>query len=190
MMSIKEAIGSWIYYNQDKNLVISNGDIYRADVYFSKFFPYSRLSQEQFDEMIQDSSQQLIGLETQKEWMLEGKEVSRQVVPYVISYQALIGQRALLVLNIRVQYQLDTGVLQPFFSYNTAEVFSFDELCSHAPHAIEAAHFLFQQKNVTTMTPIPALWRSTMQTVRSLQRRLQTTFIPAFPASPAALRRR
>lgn len=106
VMSIKEAIGSWFYYNRDKNLVIANGDTYRADIYFNKFFPYSQLTQAQFDAMIRKPSQ-LIGLETQKEWMVEGNDVARQVVPFVISYDELIGQKALLVLNIPVQYLYD-----------------------------------------------------------------------------------
>ncbi|MCI8441193.1 MAG: helix-turn-helix transcriptional regulator [Provencibacterium sp.] len=116
VMSIKEAVGSWLYYNQDKNFVIANGDIYRADIYFSKFFPYSQLSQSYFDAMIQDTSQQLIGLETQKEWTVEGKEIARQVVPFAISYKDLSGQKALLVLNIRVQYLYDMTL-----SYRSSE---------------------------------------------------------------------
>lgn len=104
VMSIKEAVGSWFYYNRDKDLVLANDSVYRADVYFSKFFPYSQLTQAQFDAMIREPSRQLIGLEAQKEWMVEGNEVARQVVPFVISYNELIGQEALLVLNIPVQY--------------------------------------------------------------------------------------
>lgn len=104
VMGTKLGIGSWFYYYPEKDLVISDGDIYNAKLYFSKYYVYDNLQQQDMDELINTPSRLLLNLDTQNEWTLNGKGISRSVVPFVSSYYNLIGQRALMVVNIQASY--------------------------------------------------------------------------------------
>ena len=101
VMGTKLGINTWFYYYPEKNLVISEGSIYNAELYFSKYRSYSNLQQKTIDSMIDTPSRLLLNLDTQNSWSLTGKTINQDVVPFVTSYYSLIRQRALMVVNIQ-----------------------------------------------------------------------------------------
>ncbi len=100
ILSIKENVSLWLYYNKEKNLVIANQNIFSADEYFSKFYKYDGISQAEFDQIIEDSITTLLPITTFNEKMINGSLISRDVVPFVMSYKDAINQDALLIMNI------------------------------------------------------------------------------------------
>ena len=104
IMGAKQSISSWFYYYPEKNLVISNGSIYQAETYFSKYSFYDSLNPQRLEELIEIPSHLLLGLDIQNRWSLAGKSVSQEVVPFVTSYRNLIRQKALMIVNIQASY--------------------------------------------------------------------------------------